>query len=65
MIPFYATRQKDGLSFAIDLEAPIAASDPDTMTAAITAMIERVTTSSMSVNPRPDTWEEQRFMFAV
>lgn len=32
LIPFYATRQPDGLSFAIEMEAPIAAGDPLTMT---------------------------------
>jgi Kdo2-lipid IVA lauroyltransferase/acyltransferase len=35
LIPIYATRQPDGLSFAIELEAPIPHGDPVTMTRAI------------------------------
>ena len=40
LMPFYATRQPDGLSFVIDLETPIAPTDAATMTAAITASLE-------------------------
>jgi Kdo2-lipid IVA lauroyltransferase/acyltransferase len=57
LIPFYATRQTDGLSFAIDLEAPIAASDPDTMTAAITASLE----ARVRANPEQWFWIHKRW----
>jgi len=32
LVPFYATRQPDGLGFAIEIEAPVPPSDPMTMT---------------------------------
>jgi Kdo2-lipid IVA lauroyltransferase/acyltransferase len=57
LIPFYATRQKDGLSFAIDLEAPIPASDPATMTAAISASLE----ARVRVNPEQWFWIHNRW----
>ena len=50
LIPFYATRQADGLSFVIELEAPIPASDAETMTAAITASLEA------RVRDNPEQW---------
>ena len=50
LIPFYATRQADGLSFVIELEAPIPASDAETMTAAITASLEA------RVRAKPEQW---------
>lgn len=50
LIPFYATRQPDGLDFVIELEAPIAASDADTMTAAMTASLEA------RVQEHPEQW---------
>lgn len=40
LIPFYATRQPDGLSFRVDLEAPIPHSDARTMTEAASASLE-------------------------
>lgn len=40
LIPFYGTRRADGMSFDIDLEAPIPHSDPVTMTAAMNASLE-------------------------
>ncbi len=50
LIPFYATRQKEGLGFVIDLEAPIAVSDATVMTAAITASLEA------RVRAKPEQW---------
>jgi Kdo2-lipid IVA lauroyltransferase/acyltransferase len=50
LIPFYATRQDDGLSFVIDLEAPIPVSDAATMTAAISASLEA------RVRAHPEQW---------
>lgn len=40
LIPFYATRQPDGLSFAVELEAPIPHSTPEAMTTALTRSLE-------------------------
>lgn len=40
LIPFYGTRQSDGLSFAVELEAPIAHSTPLEMTQSLTRSLE-------------------------
>lgn len=40
LIPFYATRQPDGLSFAVDLEAPIPQTTALEMTTALTRSLE-------------------------
>lgn len=40
LIPFYATRQADGLSFDVELEAPIAKGTPLEMTTALTKSLE-------------------------
>jgi KDO2-lipid IV(A) lauroyltransferase len=40
LIPFFATRQPDGVSFRVELHAPIPTSDPETMTRAITQALE-------------------------
>ncbi len=40
LIPFYATRQPDGLSFSVELEAPVPPTDPLTMTTALTRSLE-------------------------
>ena len=40
LIPFFATRQPDGLSFTVDLDAPVPHSDAETMTLAITQALE-------------------------
>ncbi|MDZ4310825.1 MAG: lysophospholipid acyltransferase family protein [Cypionkella sp.] len=40
LIPFYATRQPDGLSFAVDLEAPIPHTTALEMTTALTRSLE-------------------------
>lgn len=44
LIPFFATRQPDGLSFRVVLDAPVPHSDPETMTRELTSALEaRVT----------------------
>lgn len=50
LIPFYATRQPDGLSFAVDLEAPIPHGDPAAMTQALNDSLEA------RVRVRPEQW---------
>lgn len=40
LIPFFATRQEDGLGFQVSLDAPIARSDPETMMRQVTAALE-------------------------
>lgn len=50
LIPFYATRQRDGESFTAELEAPIPPSDPETMTKALNASLEA------RVRTHPEQW---------
>lgn len=57
LIPFYATRQADGLSFSIELETPVPPSDPATMTAAITASLE----ARVRANPGQWFWIHKRW----
>lgn len=40
LIPFFATRQPDGISFRVALDAPIPHSDPDRMMQAVTQALE-------------------------
>jgi KDO2-lipid IV(A) lauroyltransferase len=40
LIPFFATRQPDGLSFRVELDAPVPPSDPETMMRAVTVALE-------------------------
>ena len=57
LIPFYATRLKDGLGFSIDLESPIPATDAHTMTAAITKSLE----ARVKANPGQWFWIHKRW----
>ncbi|MGB5556708.1 MAG: lysophospholipid acyltransferase family protein [Paracoccaceae bacterium] len=57
LIPFYGTRQPDGLSFAIELEAPIPHSDPVTMTRAMNASLE----ARILANPSQWFWIHRRW----
>ena len=57
LIPFYATRLQNGLDFAIELEAPIAATDAHTMTAAITASLD----ARVRANPEQWFWIHKRW----
>lgn len=50
LIPIYAIRKDDGISFDIQVEAPIAHTDPVTMTREINQSIEAV------VKAHPDQW---------
>ncbi|MFD1912109.1 lysophospholipid acyltransferase family protein [Halodurantibacterium flavum] len=50
LIPFYATRQPDGLGFAVDMEPPIPHSDPVTMTQALNDSL------AARVRAMPDQW---------
>lgn len=40
LIPFFATRQPDGLGFRVELDAPVPHSDPETMMRQVTAALE-------------------------
>ncbi len=40
LIPFFATRQPDGLSFRVELDAPVPHGDAETMTRAVTKALE-------------------------
>ncbi|MEQ6247649.1 lysophospholipid acyltransferase family protein [Sulfitobacter sp. HNIBRBA3233] len=50
LIPFYAVRQPDGLSFETTLEAPVPPTDPETMTQAITDSL------AARVRAHPEQW---------
>ena len=50
MLPVYGTRQNGGLDYAVEVEAPIAHSDPVTMTRAATESLEA------RVESDPDQW---------
>lgn len=50
LIPFFATRQPDGLGFEVELDAPIPQSDPETMMRAVTAALET------RVHAHPGQW---------
>ncbi|MCX8508279.1 MAG: lauroyl acyltransferase, partial [Rhodobacteraceae bacterium] len=50
MIPFYATRGADGLSFRIEMEAPVPPTDPIIMTTQLTRSLEA------RVRAHPDQW---------
>lgn len=47
LIPVYAIRQPDGLSFRIQVEAPVAHTDPLTMTKALNASVEALVRAHM------------------
>jgi KDO2-lipid IV(A) lauroyltransferase len=50
LIPFFATRQPDGLGFSVDLDAPIPHTDAETMTLAITQALE------VRIKDHPGQW---------
>lgn len=50
LIPFYATRNPDGLSFTVELEPPIDVSDAATMTTALSASL------AARVEAKPEQW---------
>jgi len=57
LIPFYATRQPDGLTFRIELEAPVPPSDPRTMTEALSRSLE----ARIRENPGQWFWIHRRW----
>ena len=50
LIPFFATRQPDGLGFRVELDAPVPHSDPKTMMRQVTRALER------RVEAHPGQW---------
>jgi len=57
LIPFYATRDPNGLDFTIELEAPIPPSDPVTMTEALNRSLE----ARIRANPGQWFWIHRRW----
>jgi KDO2-lipid IV(A) lauroyltransferase len=57
VIPFYAVRQPDGLSFQIELEAPIPHGDPLTMTRALNESLA----ARVRANPGQWFWIHRRW----
>ncbi|MDB5660657.1 MAG: lauroyl acyltransferase [Cypionkella sp.] len=57
LIPFYATRQADGVSFTVDLEAPIPHSTPLQMTTELTRSLE----ARVKANPGQWFWIHRRW----
>lgn len=60
LIPFYATRRKDGLTFDIDLEAPVAPSSALEMTLALNHSLER----RIHLSPGQWFWIHRRWRIA-
>jgi Kdo2-lipid IVA lauroyltransferase/acyltransferase len=57
LIPFFATRLPDGLTFKVEIDAPIPHSDPDTMMRAVTAALE----TRVRANPGQWFWIHRRW----
>ncbi|WP_137111972.1 lysophospholipid acyltransferase family protein [Rhodobacter sp. SY28-1] len=57
LIPFFATRQSDGLSFTVELDAPVPHSDAEEMTLEITRALER----RVLANPGQWFWIHRRW----
>ena len=57
LIPFYATRQSDGLSFLIELEAPVDPGDPVAMTQALNDSLA----ARVRANPSQWFWIHRRW----
>jgi KDO2-lipid IV(A) lauroyltransferase len=57
LVPFYATRCADAVSFTAELEAPIPHSDPETMTKALNASLE----ARIEKNPEQWFWIHNRW----
>ncbi len=60
LIPFYATRNADGLSFTVELEAPVPPSDPVTMTGALNDSLAR----RITAQPGQWFWIHRRWRIA-
>lgn len=57
ILPYFAIRQDDGLSFKVEVEAPIAHTDPRTMTLEMNARLE----AQISRNPAQWFWVHRRW----
>lgn len=57
LIPFFATRLPDGLTFKVEIDAPIPHSDPDTMMREVTAALE----TRVRANPGQWFWIHRRW----
>lgn len=57
LIPFFATRQPDGLGFSVDLDAPVPHTDAETMTLAITRALE----ARITAHPGQWFWIHRRW----
>ena len=57
LIPFFAIRQPDGLTFRVEIDAPIAHSDPETMMRAVTDALE----TRVRANPGQWFWIHRRW----
>ena len=57
LIPFFATRQPDGLGFSVELDAPIPHSDAETMMRAVTEALE----TRVRVHPGQWFWIHRRW----
>lgn len=61
LIPFFATRQPDGLGFQVTLDAPIPHSDPETMMRAVTRALE----TRVTAHPGQWFWIHRRWKGAT
>lgn len=57
LVPFFATRQPDGINFDISFDAPIPHSNPDAMTRALTASLE----ARIKTHPEQWLWIHRRW----
>lgn len=57
VLPYFAIRQPDGLSFVAEIEAPIAHTDPKTMTVEMTKRLEQ----RIHANPEQWFWVHRRW----
>lgn len=61
LIPFYATRKPDGISFELELEAPVPPSDPVTMTEALNESLA----ARITAHPGQWFWIHRRWRIAT
>lgn len=61
LIPFFATRQPDGLGFSVDLDAPVPHTDAEAMTLAITRALE----ARIAAHPGQWFWIHRRWKGGV
>lgn len=61
VVPYFGTRQADGLSFDVAIEDPIALTDPDTMMREVTARLE----TRVRAHPEQWFWVHRRWSKAI